>query len=253
MNKNLKALAIIVLLSAMFMGVSVVYFADKGYIDVRFLSDSNDCSEGTSTENNQVVTTPVTSGSGHSADDMLWGKPVIYLYPEEEQDILVKVKLKGGFTETIPAYNDGWLVRADSESNIYNYADGEVYPYLFWEGRAYDIEMGDKGFVVAREDVRKFFIDSLSKLGLIQKEYDEFIGFWLPKMQENNYYFISFLSQEEFNQEAPLTIEPKPDTVIRVMMMYQGLEEKVEVAPQELSAPDRNGFTVVEWGGVLRN
>jgi len=39
--------------------------------------------------------------------------------------------------------------------------------------------------------------------------------------------------------------------VIRVFMDYQPLAEPVTVAPQTLSAPVRQGFTVVEWGGAL--
>ena len=32
--------------------------------------------------------------------------------------------------------------------------------------------------------------------------------------------------------------------------MVQDMEEPVEVAPQGLTAPERTGFTVVEWGGA---
>lgn len=179
------------------------------------------------------------------------GKPVIYLYPEKTQDISVWVNPNGGFTITEPAYNDGWKVKSDPESNIYNYNDGQVYPYLFWEGHAYNYAMENEGFVVARENVEKFLIDSLTKLGLVKKEYDEFIEFWLPKMQDKNYYFISFLPQEKFEKIAPLTVVPKPDTVIRVFMDYKELDNKIKVKPQKLSAPERRGFTVVEWGGAL--
>ena len=179
------------------------------------------------------------------------GKPVIYLYPEQTQDISVWVKPNGGFTITEPAYNEGWKVKSDPESNIYNYNDGQVYPYLFWEGHAYNYVMENEGFVVARENVEKFLIDSLTKLGLVEKEYDEFIEFWLPKMQDKNYYFISFLPQEKFEKIAPLTVVPKPDTVIRVFMDYKELDNKIKIKPQKLSAPERRGFTVVEWGGAL--
>jgi len=179
------------------------------------------------------------------------GKPVIYLYPEQEQDISVWVEPNGGFTITEPVYNNGWRVKADTESNIYNYDDKETYPYLFWEGHANNYRMEDEGFVVARDEVEKFLIDSLTKLGLIQKEYDEFIEFWLPKMQAREYYFISFLPQEKFEKIAPLTVSPKPDTVIRVFMDYMELDQKINVNPQRLTAPERKGFTVVEWGGAL--
>ena len=44
-------------------------------------------------------------------------------------------------------------------------------------------------------------------------------------------------------------ITPEPDTLIRIFMAWYGTEEPVSILPQELSAPERQGFTVVEWGG----
>ncbi|PKL72716.1 hypothetical protein CVV26_00415 [Candidatus Kuenenbacteria bacterium HGW-Kuenenbacteria-1] len=71
-------------------------------------------------------------------------------------------------------------------------------------------------------------------------------------MQKDNYYFITFVSQKEFNLIAPLNVLPQPDTVIKVFMDYQGLDKPVPIEEQEISIPKRNGFTVVEWGGALR-
>ena len=49
----------------------------------------------------------------------------------------------------------------------------------------------------------------------------------------------------------PLDINPNPDTVIRVLMTYKGLDKPIEgIAEQQLpTTPTRDGFTVVEWGG----
>ncbi len=49
---------------------------------------------------------------------------------------------------------------------------------------------------------------------------------------------------------AKLTISPKPDTLIRVFMTFKASEEFVEVKEQQLSAPKRDGFVAVEWGGA---
>ena len=48
----------------------------------------------------------------------------------------------------------------------------------------------------------------------------------------------------------PLEILPTPDSTIRVLMVFKGLDEKIDVKNQNLETPKRNGFTVVEWGGV---
>lgn len=48
----------------------------------------------------------------------------------------------------------------------------------------------------------------------------------------------------------PLTITPEPDTTIRVLMEYKGLENSIEVEEQSLETPERKGFVAVEWGGT---
>jgi len=179
------------------------------------------------------------------------GKPVIYLYPEEEIDVSVQVEPSGGLTITEPNYGDGWLVKAKPNGEIYNYGDGQIYPYLFWEGHGVNYTRPEKGFVVKRGDVEEFLINKLSDLGLIKNEYDEFIEYWQPKMTDSPYYLVNFVSKEEFDKIAPLTVEPEPDTIIRVFMDYQGLEYPIQVEEPEFITPERIGFTVVEWGGAL--
>ena len=48
----------------------------------------------------------------------------------------------------------------------------------------------------------------------------------------------------------PLEINPNPDTIIRVLMIFKGLESRIEVEEQELGTPERKGFTLVECGGT---
>lgn len=48
----------------------------------------------------------------------------------------------------------------------------------------------------------------------------------------------------------PLNVEPNPDTTIRVLMTYKGLKEPIDIKEQKLVTPNREGFTVVEWGGT---
>ncbi|MBR3180583.1 hypothetical protein IKF63_00695 [Candidatus Saccharibacteria bacterium] len=48
----------------------------------------------------------------------------------------------------------------------------------------------------------------------------------------------------------PLEVNPKPDTTIRVLMAYQGLDEPESVTEQKLTQARREGYTLVEWGGT---
>ena len=68
-------------------------------------------------------------------------------------------------------------------------------------------------------------------------------------MEVNTYNLISF-QEELYTENAQLAVSPAPDTVIRVFMAWKDVDEFIEIEPQTLTAPDRNGFTVIEWGGT---
>ncbi len=180
------------------------------------------------------------------------GKPVIYLYPEKTENVSVKIEPKGGLTKSEPAYGSGWNVLATSLSELTDLASGAKYPYLFWEGRGGIYETPKKGFVVAASDVHDFLIEKLTKLGLNTKEQADFMEFWEPRMTGAPYFFVTFLGTSAMNEIAPLTISPKPDTVIRILMDYSPLQAPISVEGFDIKTPERKGFTVVEWGGVLR-
>ena len=175
-------------------------------------------------------------------------KPVIYLYPEKETTVTVKLDYAGTLTCTYPAYGDGWTVTACPDGTLTDDA-GQTYSYLYWEGAdtiAYDFS---QGFCVAGTDTAAFLEDALAQLGLTRREANEFIVYWLPLMERNPYNVISFQT-DAYTQAAGLHIDPAPDTLIRVFMAWQSSDSFVKLPAQALTAPARTGFTVVEWGGT---
>ena len=176
-------------------------------------------------------------------------KPVIYLYPEEETQVSVALDFDGELTSTYPAYGDGWTVDASPDGTLTDPTTGRQYYCLFWEGISQTEYDFSTGFCVAGENTAAFLEGALAQLGLTDQEANEFIIYWLPKMEHNPYNLISF-QQETYTDSAQLTIDPAPDTLIRVFMAWQGLDQPVEVEPQTLTAPKRTGFTAVEWGGA---
>ena len=181
-------------------------------------------------------------------------KPIIYLYPKEKTDITVDLDFKGELTYTYPYTADGhWEVTANTDGTLTNKADNLEYSYLFWEGKSDNFAAEfSKGFCIKGEDTTKFLQNILPKMGLTQKEYNEFIVYWAPRMQENKYNLISFQT-ENYEQIAPLHINPAPDSMLRVYMAYKPLTNPVDIEPQTFESFERKGFSVVEWGGCMIN
>ena len=85
-------------------------------------------------------------------------KPVIYLYPEQEQEIKVQLDYQGELIADYPVYDEklkGREVIASPEGTLINKADGKHYSYLFREG---------KGFVVKGGETRAFLQQKLAEI-----------------------------------------------------------------------------------------
>ncbi len=178
------------------------------------------------------------------------GKPVIYLYPQKETKINVQVGAK--ISQSEPLYpQGGWNVLAKPNGELIY--QNQSYPYLFWEG----LGIGDypnyrnKGFVVSQKDLINTVYKHLSQLGLNQKESNDFMEFWQPKLPKTPYVRLTWFDTADMDKLAPLGVNPKPDTKIRIFLEFEGLEKPVNLIPQTLSAPKRTGFTLIEWGGLL--
>lgn len=187
-----------------------------------------------------------------STDPDVAYKPIIYLYPEIERDISIKLGFKDNITVSYPKYNDGWKVKAKPDGTLIEYGTNRELYALYYENlNAIDFNIKKDGFVVSKEDVVPFLEEKLEILGLNSKEIQEFIIYWLPILEKNKYNYIRFATNEEIEQNMPLNVEPSPDTIIRVLMTFKGLNEKIDVSEQELVTPVRNGYTVVEWGATI--
>ena len=96
-------------------------------------------------------------------------KPVIYLYPEEETEVTVRLDYDGTLTCTYPAYEDGWTVTAAPDGTLRD-ESGQTYSYLYWEGVTRTEYNFSRGFCVPGADTAAFLEDALSRLGLTRRE-----------------------------------------------------------------------------------
>ena len=136
---------------------------------------------------------------------------------------------------------NGDLIDLNTDRNLYS---------LYYESKnKKEFCVTDEGFIVNKKDITKFLEEKLAILGLSDREAEEFIIYWLPKLQENEYNYIRFASIDEINENMPLEFSQEPDTLIRVVMTYKGLSEPINVKEQQLEKVERKGFVAVEWGG----
>ncbi len=179
-------------------------------------------------------------------------KPIIYLYPLEKSIIRVAFSEPENIelTHTYPVYPEGgWEVITSPDGTLEDPLTKRMYYALYWEGITRQKISVDSGFVVKGEDIIEFLEEKLEKLGLNSIEANEFIIYWLPILEANQYNLIHFATSE-WEQIAKLNVAPQPDTVIRFSMLYKEVDEKFEIPEQQLSPrPGRTGFVLVEWGG----
>ena len=183
--------------------------------------------------------------------NMCDAKPIIYLYPTKTTEVTVSLGNPQNLTHTYPKYTDSWTVTAEPNGDLFDKETNRSYYALYWEGLNTIQPNMNEGFVVEGKNTIPFLQEKLSELGLTKREANEFIIYWLPKMENAPYNFVRFQTMQEQNQNMPLAISPKPDTLIRVMMEFKNLSSPIEVKEQILPpTPNRKGFVAVEWGGT---
>lgn len=172
-------------------------------------------------------------------------EPVVYFYPDRPRRVRMEIddRIHVYRAEPRPDLPHTWFVDAvPGQRNV-----------VWWEGVWRHFEPPRRGFSVAREDTRSFLRTTLAKLGLSDLEANDFIATWAPRLEESPYNTIYFYDRKTVDELVPMTLSPEPDVLLRVMMDFRPTEGPETIEPPVLPTPSkRDGFTVVEWGGVDR-
>lgn len=206
-------------------------------------------------------------------------KPAIYLYPQKPTKIDITLSKTILIGTNIPKYHNGWNVMAYSNGKIidlqpkytdcnklkqnkvgfeyaYNACINNNYPYIFWDGRQITkpVPKKQEGWVINQSEIQTFLNEKLDKIGFNSTEKIDFISYWQYKLHQQNskYYFIYFLQNEEVDDYAPMNINPKPNSINRILMIVQPIGKPIKVNEQKLQKISRRGFSVVDWGGILK-
>lgn len=214
--------------------------------DIR-IEESSSCEDRTLSEEEQEI---FMDGKVLERAD----KPVIYIYSDvDDKYIEVAIDTNEIISCEYPKRDENgiWKIIAYKDGHIED-LNGQVYNYLYWEGLS-DTEWDfSKGFCIKGSESREFLDKALNEIGLTRKEANEFIVYWLPKLEANEYNLISFQT-DRYNDTYDLRVHPYCDNMLRVFMTYKGLNKPQDIKEQDLIALKgdfkREGFHVVEWGG----
>jgi hypothetical protein len=91
---------------------------------------------------------------------------------------------------------------------------------------------------------------------MTSEEKADLITYWGPLLIKYPNCFIHFVFNEDADRFAKLKITPKPDVVLRFYMLVQPYGTEIPAflpTPQKIPKMDRNGFDVLEWGGMVIN
>lgn len=184
-----------------------------------------------------------------------YDKPIIYLYPTQETKVHLELLAPENLSHTYPKYDSEKWRNVIALPN-WDLEDIETWRkfYALYREWKLDVESNfDEWFVVAWKDIIPFLEEKLAILWLNERESEEFIVYWLPQMEDNEWNLIRFETSEEQDKNMPLNITPIPDTVIRVMMDWKAIDEPINIPEQQLKTLERKGFTVVERWWSPRN
>ena len=178
-------------------------------------------------------------------------KPIIYIYPTEEMELSIELGKPETLLVSYPKYDKKWIVKSKPTGELVDLNSGKKLYSLYYENNINrNIKVENEGFVIEGEKTAEFLDEKLEIMGLNYKEREEFIIYWLPKLEANKYNYIRFMTKEEIEDNMPLTFSIQPDTLIRINMIFKGLNKPIKVEEQKIEKVERTGFTIVEWGAT---
>lgn len=147
--------------------------------------------------------------------------------------------------------------------------NGHDYSYLFWEAlteqhRPLVTFQSTYTITVHQESFQSTIRTIMSSLGFTAKDIQDFIVYWQPQLLRFDALALRLLTPEEFSRFTTLTVDPKPDRIIRLFIQFQraavedvevisedDLKQMVSRAFGECDVGLNGGLKVLEWGGMI--
>jgi len=182
-------------------------------------------------------------------------KPNIYLYANDNYYINVKVYPEHWITASEPEYmlGTGW-----NASIIDGSINGEG-DYLFYEAIVPDEGFQKNyGFLIKSDNIVKDIENVLEMYGFNEKEKCDFLEYWIEKLEKDTSYIFYPQQNKEVDLVMPIVLSKEPDNIFRLWFYIEPLSEENAkdlnnkiIKPDNIEKIKREGFYLIEWGGIL--
>ncbi|MBP0970128.1 MAG: hypothetical protein J5744_08290 [Oscillospiraceae bacterium] len=192
-----------------------------------------------------------TTGRAKPAEGVGALKPNIYLYSDEETEAKVTFGVPQWLRVSDPLYEDSWQARVMGDGSLVM-ENGLEYGYLFYESETQPFYFQkETGWRICAESRQEQFRSILEAYGFNEKETEDFLEFWVTRLDSGEDYVMYPQKTEIVDLAMPLTVEPTCDSVFRLWFTFEKASDTADIREPEIISIERNGFTLVEWGGVI--
>ncbi|MEA3392138.1 MAG: hypothetical protein U9Q91_04075, partial [Candidatus Marinimicrobia bacterium] len=177
-------------------------------------------------------------------------KPNIYLYPKMKTKMNVSLDFPQGGHVTVsdPDYPDEWQnIKVTSSGKI----DGK-HDFLFYEAALPDRWQYDEAWSVKQQNLKTFFQNNLIEYGFNKREIADFTDYWIPRLKDSPYYAIYPQHTAKIDEIVELNISKTPRSILRLFYVIKDIPEFENMPIPEIPYFERKGFTVTDWGVVLK-
>ena len=181
---------------------------------------------------------------------MMVYKPNIYIYPTEKMQLNVELSfpLGGKVVTSIPEYVDGWDFVVDTNGLIDN-----TYSYLFYESTQPDVWQRTDGWTIKATELDFFFRENMNSYGFYGQEIDDFIDYWIPRLDIYTYYSIYPQTKELINKVIELEFSEQPDNLLRLFYFVEGHNQLQNKLIEPISDNfNREEYFATEWGVIIK-
>ncbi len=176
-------------------------------------------------------------------------KPNIYIYNDKDIDVNVRIEPYAFITESIPLYDQdkGW------HAMVRNGSINGRNDYLFYEARIPDAGLQrEEGFIIHGDTRREDMEKMLARYGFNLVEKDDFLEYWISKLSNQRDYVFFPQENDILEDIMPLAVAPQPDAIFRIWFLIEEMDgDKAFTVITDTEKIARQGYTVVEWGGIM--